>query len=156
MCSQTVYSQDYQRNQVNCVENDVRHDFSFLCGVAAATRTVIGGAQISIEKTLSDSPLCDLGYATNPHMTVSSCASEKFVLLRRHTVTMIEKFVFKKKKKLFSCIYFFLFQNFDTSESKLRREFEVYGPVKKVGNTALCLSICCLLACLSVHLFPKS
>lgn len=25
-----------------------------------------------------------------------------------------------------------LFQNYDTSESKLRREFEVYGPVKKV------------------------
>jgi len=25
-----------------------------------------------------------------------------------------------------------LFQNYDTSESKLRREFEVYGPIKKV------------------------
>lgn len=25
-------------------------------------------------------------------------------------------------------------QNYDTSESKLRREFEVYGPVKKVNN----------------------
>lgn len=24
------------------------------------------------------------------------------------------------------------FQNYDTSESKLRREFEVYGPIKKV------------------------
>ena len=27
---------------------------------------------------------------------------------------------------------YFLFQNYDTSESKLRREFEVYGPIKKV------------------------
>lgn len=26
-----------------------------------------------------------------------------------------------------------LFQNYDTSESKLRREFEVYGPIKKVS-----------------------
>jgi hypothetical protein len=26
----------------------------------------------------------------------------------------------------------FLLQNYDTSESKLRREFEVYGPIKKV------------------------
>lgn len=29
--------------------------------------------------------------------------------------------------------YFTLqFQNYDTSESKLRREFEVYGPIKKI------------------------
>lgn len=28
---------------------------------------------------------------------------------------------------------FFVFtQNYDTSESKLRREFEVYGPIKKI------------------------
>jgi hypothetical protein len=26
----------------------------------------------------------------------------------------------------------FFFQNYDSSESKLRREFEVYGPIKKV------------------------
>lgn len=25
-----------------------------------------------------------------------------------------------------------LFQNYDTTESKLRREFEVYGPIKRV------------------------
>lgn len=24
-------------------------------------------------------------------------------------------------------------QNYDTTESKLRREFEVYGPIKRVG-----------------------
>ena len=29
---------------------------------------------------------------------------------------------------------FFPFQNYDTSESKLRREFEVYGAVRKVRN----------------------
>jgi hypothetical protein len=28
--------------------------------------------------------------------------------------------------------FFFLLQNYDSSESKLRREFEVYGPIKKV------------------------
>lgn len=27
----------------------------------------------------------------------------------------------------------FLFQNYDTTESKLRREFEVYGPIKRVA-----------------------
>lgn len=27
---------------------------------------------------------------------------------------------------------FFILQNYDTSESKLRREFEVYGPIKKI------------------------
>jgi U1 small nuclear ribonucleoprotein 70kDa len=26
----------------------------------------------------------------------------------------------------------FIFQNYDTSESKLRREFEIYGPIKKI------------------------
>jgi len=26
-----------------------------------------------------------------------------------------------------------IFQNYDTSESKLRREFELYGPIKKVN-----------------------
>lgn len=30
-------------------------------------------------------------------------------------------------------LVFLLLQNYDTSESKLRREFEVYGPVKKVS-----------------------
>ena len=28
--------------------------------------------------------------------------------------------------------FYFPFQNYDTSESKLRREFEVYGPIKKI------------------------
>lgn len=27
---------------------------------------------------------------------------------------------------------FFFFQNYDTSEAKLRREFEMYGPIKKI------------------------
>lgn len=27
-------------------------------------------------------------------------------------------------------------QNYDTTESKLRREFEVYGPIKRVGQPA--------------------
>lgn len=29
---------------------------------------------------------------------------------------------------------FFFFQNYDSSESKLRREFEVYGPIRKVST----------------------
>lgn len=34
----------------------------------------------------------------------------------------------------FIYVVFFVifFQNYDTSESKLRREFEVYGPIKKI------------------------
>ena len=31
----------------------------------------------------------------------------------------------------------FCVQNYDTSESKLRREFDVYGPVKRVSYTVL-------------------
>lgn len=34
--------------------------------------------------------------------------------------------------------FFQFFQNYDTSESKLRREFEVYGPVKKVSDLNFC------------------
>ena len=30
-------------------------------------------------------------------------------------------------------IFIFPFQNYDTTESKLRREFEVYGPIKRVS-----------------------
>lgn len=32
---------------------------------------------------------------------------------------------------LISCVLFL--QNYDTTESKLRREFEVYGPIKRVS-----------------------
>lgn len=42
-----------------------------------------------------------------------------------------------KKEKIVNAYFFFKkkckFQNYDTSESKLRREFELYGPIKKVN-----------------------
>lgn len=38
-------------------------------------------------------------------------------------------------------IFFFFFQNYDSSESKLRREFEVYGPIRKVSTHIHFLSL---------------
>ena len=57
---------------------------------------------------------------------------------------LLEIFSFFNLRKIFilhGCIFVmigaqsfsFSFQNYDSSESKLRREFEVYGPIRKVG-----------------------
>ena len=35
------------------------------------------------------------------------------------------------------CFFSHLFQNYDTSESKLRREMELYGPIKRVSDSVL-------------------
>lgn len=38
-------------------------------------------------------------------------------------------------------------QNYDTTESKLRREFEVYGPIKRVSGPGLFISLPSLCVC---------
>ena len=51
------------------------------------------------------------------------------------TLNFFNQFV----NNFFQLINFFFFQNYDTSESKLRREFEAYGTVKQVTTGSLSL-----------------
>ena len=51
-----------------------------------------------------------------------------------------------------SSTLYFLLQNYDTSESKLRREFESYGPIKSVSSRVVCV---CLLNRFYVQLLQQ-
>lgn len=69
----------------------------------------------------------------DPHK-IKTCTEDPFKTLfiaRIVSTNQVIGFILKIK------LNHFLLQNYDTSESKLRREFEVYGPIKKVTDSII-------------------
>lgn len=59
---------------------------------------------------------------------VARIVSIIFIILSRYIIKLLHRI----QLNIYLILLFCFLQNYDTSESKLRREFEVYGPVKKV------------------------